>query len=88
MSQDRRFVWTWWAGLVSDSFGPESMFACARWGALRRAMPRACAAGGVSVVGAECRADELRFCSNRAQLVRNFGLGGLDVGYGSCSSSL
>jgi len=32
---DRQFVWTWWAGLVRDSFGPGSMFHVARVGSLR-----------------------------------------------------
>jgi hypothetical protein len=32
---DRQFVWTWWAGMVRDSFGPGSMFRVARVGSLR-----------------------------------------------------
>jgi len=33
--EDRQFVWTWWAGLVRDSFGPGSVFHVARFGSLR-----------------------------------------------------
>ena len=33
--RDRRFVFTWWAGVVRDSFGPASVFRVARIGRLR-----------------------------------------------------
>jgi len=33
--QSRSFVWTWWAGLVSDTFGPRSVFHRASIGVLR-----------------------------------------------------
>jgi hypothetical protein len=33
--RERKFVWTWWAGMVQDSFGPGSMFQVARLGVLR-----------------------------------------------------
>jgi hypothetical protein len=32
---DRRFVWTWWAGMVPDSFAVGSIFYVARFGVLR-----------------------------------------------------
>lgn len=43
---DRRFVWTWWAGMVPDSFGVRSIFHVGRVGVLRgrRVMPT----GGVA----------------------------------------
>lgn len=33
--RDRQFVWTWWAGLVRDTFAPGSVFRVARFGGLR-----------------------------------------------------
>jgi len=33
--RDRAFVWTWWAGMIRDSFGPHSVFHVARFGSLR-----------------------------------------------------
>jgi hypothetical protein len=32
----REFVWTWWGGLLADTFGPKSVFRCARVRHLRR----------------------------------------------------
>jgi hypothetical protein len=32
----RNYVFTWWGGLVRDSFGSASVFRCARIGSLRR----------------------------------------------------
>lgn len=36
----RRFVWTWWAGLIPDSFGSKSVFHVARFGVLRVRLER------------------------------------------------
>jgi len=50
---DRRFVWTWWAGMVPDSFGARSLFCVARWGSLRvrRVIPTAGVARRGTAVG-------------------------------------
>ena len=34
----RKFILTWWAGMVRDSFGPVSIFHVARFGVLRQAV--------------------------------------------------
>jgi hypothetical protein len=51
--RDREFVWTWWAGLVRDSFGPGSIFHVARVGSLRRSLRvrRVTPIGGGKTVG-------------------------------------
>ena len=33
--RSRQFVFTWWAGLVRDTFGPNCLFHVARFGHLR-----------------------------------------------------
>lgn len=44
--RNRKFVWTWWAGYVSDHFGPKSVFRRASIGALRIRGRRAGVSGG------------------------------------------
>jgi len=41
----RKFILTWWAGMVRDSFGPVSIFHVARFGVLRRPARRVIAEG-------------------------------------------
>jgi len=46
--RQKQFVWTWWAGLVRDSFGSRSIFRVARFGVLKVCRRTASVSGGVA----------------------------------------
>lgn len=81
---DRGFVWTWWAGIVPDTFGIRSVLWSARWGRLRPPV-RLTPAGWPGGMPAGGPAAELPL-TNRREFVTDLlhGSRGLDPG-GGCA---